>query len=78
MCTTALLMHGFGRVVYGSEDPDVGGSCLLPHLPPYYEGGRGVYQWVGPTLPEVCDPLRALCHERFAKLPIGVDQLSAT
>jgi len=64
MCTTALVMHGIGRVVYGSSDPDFGGSVLLPHLPPYYEGGHGVPEWVGPSLPGECDPLRALCHER--------------
>ena len=75
MCTTALLMHGFGRVVFGSEDPDVGGSCLLAHLPSYFGGGRGVYEWIGPALPEECDPLRTLCHERFAKLPVGIDGL---
>ena len=75
MCTGALLMHGFGRVVFGSTDPDVGGGALLPHLPPYYQGGRGVPEWVGPCLRADCDPLRALCHERFAKLPVGRDNL---
>jgi tRNA(Arg) A34 adenosine deaminase TadA len=71
MCTTALLMHGFGRVVYGSSDPDVGGGVLLAHLPPYYDGGHGVPEWLGPCLPADCDPLRALSHERFARLPVG-------
>lgn len=77
MCTTALVMHGIGRVVYGSSDPDFGGSVLLPHLPPYYEGGHGVPEWVGPSLPGECDPLRALCHERH-RIP-GLDgQISST
>lgn len=51
------------------------GSCLLTHLPSYYEGGRGVYEWIGPALPDECDPLRTLRHERFSKLPIGIDRL---
>ena len=75
MCTTALVMHGIGRVVYGSSDPDVGGSVLLSHLPPYYEGGRGVPEWLGPSLPGECDPLRGLCHERFSELPVGRENL---
>jgi len=71
MCTTTLVMHGVGRVVYGSVDADVGGGVLLAHLPPYYEDGGGVPEWLGPCLPADCDPLRALSHERFAKLPVG-------
>ena len=75
MCTTTLVMHGFGRVVFGSTDPDVGGTALLSHLPPYYEGDRGVPEWLGPCFPEECDPLRALCHELFSQLPVGSENL---
>lgn len=73
MCTGTLLLHGFGRVVFGSADPDVGGTAILSHLPRYYEGGRGVPEWIGPCLAEECDPMRERVHERFAKLPAGRD-----
>jgi tRNA(Arg) A34 adenosine deaminase TadA len=73
MCTGTLLMHGFGRVVFGSDDPDVGGTAILSSLPRYYDGGRGVPEWVGPCLPEECDPLRDRLHALFAKLPVGSD-----
>jgi len=73
MCTGTLLMHGFGRVVFGSDDPDVGGAAILSSLPRYYDGGQGVFEWVGPCLPEECDLLRDRLHKLFAKLPVGSD-----
>ncbi|MDE0157778.1 MAG: nucleoside deaminase [Gammaproteobacteria bacterium] len=73
MCTGTVLLHGFGRVVYGSDDSAAGGSAILPHLPHFYEGGRGVPEWVGPCLNEECDPLRQRTHACFTDLPVGPD-----
>lgn len=75
MCTGTLLMHGFGRVVFGSTDTAVGGTAILPYLPHMYEGGRGVPEWVGPCLAEECDHLRKLTHERFARMSASLDNL---
>ena len=71
MCAGALLLHGVGRVVYGARDTAGGAGPLLAHLPPYYAGGAGVPQWVGPLLPDVCDPLFRRVLERFDRLPCG-------
>lgn len=74
MCGGSLILHGVGRVVFGALDPDGGARHVLPHLPPYYGGGRGVPEWVGPGLPERCDPLYRRALERFQGLPCAVDQ----
>jgi len=71
MCAGALLLHGVGRVVFGALDTLGGAGPLLAHLPPYYSGGAGVPRWVGPLLPEVCDPLFRRVLARFDLLPCG-------
>ena len=71
MCAGALLLHGVGRVVFGSADPEGGAGLLLASLPPYYAGGRGVPAWVGPALPQVCDALYERARARFDGLPCG-------
>ncbi len=71
MCAGALLLHGVGRVVFGALDTLGGAGPLLTHLPAYYAGGAGVPQWVGPLLPEVCDPLFRRVLARFDTLPCG-------
>ncbi|HEX8503134.1 MAG TPA: nucleoside deaminase [Pyrinomonadaceae bacterium] len=71
MCAGALLLHGVGRVVFGARDTLGGAGPLLAHLPPYYSGGAGVPQWVGPALPSLCDPLYARVLARFDALPCG-------
>src|SRR5688572_10320585 len=71
MCAGALLLHGVGRVVFGARDTLGGSGPLLAHLPPYYAGGAGVPRWVGPLLPEVCDPLFRRVLARFDGLPCG-------
>ena len=71
MCAGALLLHGVGRVVFGATDPEGGAGALLTRLPDYYAGGAGVPEWVGPVLPEVCDPLYARVNSRFDALPCG-------
>jgi tRNA(adenine34) deaminase len=72
MCMGALLLHGVGRVVFGTSDPEGGAGRMLSHLPDYYAGGTaGVPLWIGPALPELCDPLYARVKERFDPLPCG-------
>ena len=70
MCMGALLLHGVRRVVFGAFDPAGGARFVLPHLPPYY--APGTLAWVGPALPEVCDPLYHRTRARFETLPCGV------
>jgi tRNA(adenine34) deaminase len=74
MCAGALLLHGVGRVVFGTTDTEGGAGHLLAHLPDYYANGAGVPQWVGPMMPELCDALYARSKERFDRLPCGRDQ----
>jgi tRNA(adenine34) deaminase len=74
MCAGALLLHGFGRVVFGAADTEGGAGRLLTQLPDYYANGAGVPQWVGPLLPELCDGLYARAKHRFDSLPCGRDQ----
>jgi tRNA(adenine34) deaminase len=71
MCAGALLLHGVGRVVFGARDPEGGAGVLLPHLPRYYAGGAGVPLWVGPALPDSCDPLYLRARARFDALACG-------
>jgi len=73
MCMGTLLLCGVGRVVFGARDVEGGAGVVLAHLPAYYAGaGAGlVPEWVGPVLPEVCEPLARRVRERFDALPCG-------
>jgi len=71
MCAGALLLHGVGRVVFGAADEEGGAGALLGNLPPYYAGGSGVPEWVGPALSEECAPLYRRMVGRFDALPCG-------
>jgi tRNA(adenine34) deaminase len=71
MCMGAILLHGIGRVVFGAADVDGGAGVMLSRLPAYYASGAGVPAWIGPVIPEVCDPLYDRVRERFDKLPCG-------
>jgi len=71
MCAGAILLHGVGRVVFGAIDTLGGAGRLLARLPAYYKGGAGVPVWVGPLMPELCDPLLRRVVERFDSLPCG-------
>lgn len=73
MCMGALLLCGVGRVVFGARDIEGGAGVVLAHLPAYYAGaGRAlVPEWVGPLLPEVCEPLARRVRGRFDALPCG-------
>lgn len=71
MCAGAMLLHGVGRVVFGALDPLGGAGGLLARLPAYYEDSAGVPEWVGPVMPELCDPLFRRVLELFDALPCG-------
>ena len=72
MCFGALLLHGVGRIVFGARDEEGGAGCVLSHLPVYYaDGTAAVPTWIGPVLPDVCDPLYRRARERFNSLPCG-------
>jgi tRNA(adenine34) deaminase len=71
MCMGALVLHGIGQVVFGAQDAEGGAGVVLQHLPPYYADGAGVPLWIGPLLPEVCDPLYRHVIESFDQLPCG-------
>jgi tRNA(adenine34) deaminase len=59
MCFGAILLHGIGRVVFGSEDSFGGSGVTLSCLPPFFDVQFEGIQWVGPTNPVECDPLHA-------------------
>ena len=69
MCFGALLLHGIGRVVFGAEDTEGGATAVLSCLPPYYAGGVGVPEWVGPVAAGECDELYKRVAEGFERLP---------
>lgn len=57
MCAGAALLHQLGRIVFGSSDPNGGGSSCLDSLPPYFRLELSQVQWIGPAFPEECDAL---------------------
>ena len=57
MCLGAILLHGIGRVVYGSSDHYGGASQVIGHMPAYFEERASSIEWIGPAYPEACDPL---------------------
>ena len=63
MCAGAILLYRIGRVVFGSSDPYGGVGCCLDCLPPYFKGVYSQIQWIGPALPEECDPLYVRVQE---------------
>ncbi len=71
MCFGTLLLHGVGRVVFGSTDPEGGASAVFDHLPGYYSHGGTVPEWIGPVMPEKCDALYQRAKKIFDRLPCG-------
>jgi tRNA(adenine34) deaminase len=57
MCAGAILLYQIGRVVFGATDPYGGVTCCIDTFPPYFKQAYLLTQWVGPALPEECDPL---------------------
>jgi tRNA(adenine34) deaminase len=72
MCLSTILLHRIGRVVYGSGDSRGGASGVFGHMPPAFERLAQPMEWVGPALPQECDPLRdevfALLDERGLRM----------
>jgi tRNA(adenine34) deaminase len=60
MCFGSILLHGIGRVVFGSADSYGGPGSVLAHLPPFFQERIENTQWLGPE----CDPL----HKRLLAL----------
>lgn len=57
MCVGAILLHGVGRVLYGSCDTYGGASQVMGHMPTYFEEQASRIEWIGPAYPEECDHL---------------------
>lgn len=57
MCAGAILLHGIGRVLYGSADWYGGAGPVFGHMPAYFEEQIARTEWLGPAYPEGCDPL---------------------
>lgn len=64
MCLGAILLHGIGKVIYGSSDPFGGAEKVIPSLPPFFRGQFNQIQWIGPAFSEICNPL----YERIKTL----------
>ncbi len=69
MGCVAGITHGVGRAIFGALDHLGDAGELLARLPAYYEGGAGVPEWIGPVMPELCDPFFRRVLERFDALP---------
>jgi tRNA(adenine34) deaminase len=69
MCMGALVLHGIGRVVFGAWDLVSGSTDTLTLLPANYARGKGVPEWIGPVMPEQCDPLCRRAGSIISKLP---------
>lgn len=57
MCFGSILLHGIGRVVFGSADNYGGPGSLLAYLPPFFKQQFEKTQWLGPMMASECDPL---------------------
>jgi tRNA(adenine34) deaminase len=64
MCMGAILLHGIGRVLYGSNDPYGGATSTTACLPPFFARQFSKTIWSGPVFQEECDKL----YERIKKL----------
>ncbi len=61
------LLHGIGRVVFGSSDDYGGAGPVLTSLPSFFQERIENTEWLGPIMPGECDPL----HERLLRLEKG-------
>jgi len=57
MCIGAILLHSIGLIIYGSSDPYGGADTAINHLPTFFRKQFSNTEWIGPALPEKCDPL---------------------
>lgn len=63
MCMGAILLFGIGRVVYGAADEYGGAKKMEDRLPPFFKDRFRNMDWIGPLMPEECDPLHRRLHE---------------
>ena len=64
MCLGAILLFGIGRVVCGAVDEYGGAKALEDRLPPFFKKRFEAIEWIGPLMPEECNPL----HQRLLEL----------
>ena len=64
MCMGAILLFGIGRVVFGAGDNYGGAKALEDKLPPFFKDRFDSMEWVGPIMPDECDPL----HNRLLEI----------
>jgi tRNA(adenine34) deaminase len=57
MCLGAILLHGIGRVLYGSADHYGGASLVIGHMPTFFEDQISQIEWFGPAYSAECDRL---------------------
>ena len=63
MCAGAILLHQIGCLVFGARDPYGGVGTAVQNLPPYFREQFLLVEWIGPALPEECEPLYARVGE---------------
>lgn len=79
MCLGTILVHRIGRVVFGANDRHGGATCVFNYMPPAFKTLKEHVDWLGPALPDKCDPLKrrvivtALVHKKNRKK--GLDPL---
>lgn len=59
MCLGAILLFGIGKVVFGAADSFGGARGMQDRLSPFFKARFEKIAWIGPILPEICDPLHA-------------------
>ncbi len=57
MCAGAILLHGIGRVVFGTVDGYGGIGATAKRLPPFFAEQYALVRWIGPAQSEECDLL---------------------
>jgi tRNA(adenine34) deaminase len=67
MCFGRLLLSGIGKIVFGANDLQGGSRSLTHHLPSYYSLQNSP-KWIGPIMPEVCNPLFERAKGRYNEL----------
>ncbi len=73
MCAGAILLHGIGKVVFGSVDPYGGAGPVMGCLPPFFAERFSWSVWMGPVMPDVCDPLYQRARMLEKKRATGED-----
>jgi tRNA(Arg) A34 adenosine deaminase TadA len=77
MCAGAILLHGIGRLAFGSRDPNGGVGETLASLPPHFREQLSLVRWIGPVLPAECDPFYARIQELERLRGVGSSAVAA-